>query len=281
MSKLILSRRISLIYLVLATLLIISACSDDDPLTAEEDHFEAIGMYFSTSGIEIARILRGETTDTLEAPVGGLSDHTEIMFFNEDEELVDPPSDEEKSLSWEIEDESIVEVYQHEGEEGGYEFHLRGLKEGVTAIEFFVLHEGHNDYRSGQIPVKVINDEDSHDKPVGFKLIDEESETVLASVNADGSVTGSLSIGIGETTDHIEVEFFDENGVEFKPAAPPHGLFIESSDTSIVTITGEEEDEPWAFKLSGVSSGTSTITIGITHDGELEESFNQVAVNVN
>jgi len=269
-------------FLITAFLLIaLYGCSKDDPVTPQEEHFEAIGMYFSTSGIKLAQILRGETTDTLVAPLGGLSDHINIQFFDENENIIDPPSDEDKHLDWAIDDESVVEVFQHEGEEGGYEFHLRGLKEGVTNIEFFVVHVDHNDYRSGKIPVKVVSDEDAHDEPVGFKILDEESGDVLVTVNADGSVTGSLSVNSGETTDHREVEFFDENGVEFQPAAPPHGLYIESSDTNVVVITGQEEDEPWAFKLQGISAGSATITIGVTHDGELEESFNPVTVHVN
>ena len=49
----------------------------------------------------------------------------------------------------------MLEVWQHEGEEGGFEFHLRGLKIGVTEIEFFILHNGHSDYRSGLFPVVI------------------------------------------------------------------------------------------------------------------------------
>ncbi len=245
------------------------------------EHFEAIGMQFSNSGIELARILRGVTTDTLEAPLGAISDHFEIKFFNEDEQLIDPPDGEHYTLGWEITDESKLAVWQHEGEEGGFEFHLRGLAEGVTTIEFFVVHEGHNDFRSGQIPVEIHHDEHAHGEPVGFKVIDEDSGNILVTANADGTVTGTLNLNNGETTDHLEVEFFDENGVEFQPQAPPHGLFIESANTNIVTITGQEEEEPYAFKLTGVAAGTTTITIGVMHDGSLEESFSPVTVNVN
>jgi hypothetical protein len=271
-----------ILYLVAISLLI-TACSDDDddPLTPAEDHFEAIGMQFSNSGIVLASILRGVTTDTLEAPLNAISDHYEIMFYNDDEQLIDPPEEDHYSLGWEIADPSKLEVWQHEGEEGGFEFHLRGLDEGITTIEFFIVHEGHNDFRSGQIPVEIHHDEHAHGEPVGFKLVDEESGDVLATVNADGSVTGSLDINNGETTDHIEVEFFDAYGVEFQPTVPPHALSIESANTAIAVITGLEEDEPWAFKVSGVAAGSTTITIGIMHDGSLGKSFNPVTVNVN
>ena len=130
------------------------AC-EEDPVTPQEDHFEAIGMVFYTSGIEVARIQRGETSDTLFALKDTLSDHFEVMYFDKEENIVDPPSEDHASLSWQIDDQTIVEVWQHEGEEGAFEFHLKGLNIGETEIEFFIMHNDHSDYRSGKIPVKV------------------------------------------------------------------------------------------------------------------------------
>lgn len=275
---------VKLILLLAAAILfvILPSCSDDDdPVAPQEDHFEAEGIIFYTSGIQIAQILRGTATGELEAPLGGLSDHIDVKFYDEDDNVIDPPEDDDKSFAWEIEDPTVVEVWQHEGEEGGFEFHLRGLKEGHTDIEFFVMHEGHSDYRSGTIEVHVEDDSHAHDEPVGLKVIDEESGNVLATVNADGSVTGSLTLSAGTTTDHMEVEFFDEHGTEFQPAAPPHSLGVQTANTSVVGITGQEEDEPWAFKLQGLSAGTTTITLSILHEGAVEETFSAINVTVN
>ena len=49
----------------------------------------------------------------------------------------------------------MVEVWQHPGEEGGYEFHLRGKKSGETTIEFKVNHDGHADFTSGDVKIVV------------------------------------------------------------------------------------------------------------------------------
>ena len=264
---------------ILIAFLLIAGCAEDDPVSNQEEHFEAIGMYFSTSGIKIAQILRGETSDTLVAPLGGLSEHIEIQFFDENENLIDPPTDDDKKLAWEIGNSNLAEIWQHEGEEGGYEFHLKGLHEGVTTIEFFVSHLGHNDYRSGNIPLKVVNEENAHGEPVGFTIKDEETGNTLATLNADGSVTGTLEVNAGETTEHMEVEFFDENGVEFQPASP-HSLYALPNNTDKLLIVGQEEDEPWAFKLQGVSAGNTSVTFGIFYDGELEMTFNPIPVEV-
>ena len=143
------------IFLTLTSVSILAGCAKDESLAPQEEHFEAIGMYFTSSGIRVASILRGETSDTLNAPLGKIGEGIEIQFYDKDENLIDPPEREHQKLAWEIEDPSIVEVWQHPGEEGGFEFHLKGLTIGITKIEFFIMHEEHADFRSGKIPVKV------------------------------------------------------------------------------------------------------------------------------
>lgn len=222
------------LFLLLFLSFAIISCDEDDPLTSEEDHLEAIGMVLYDSGIEVARILRGVTSDTLIASEGGLSGHLNIKFIDEDENIIDPPDLDNHYLSWEIDNPDIADIWQHEGEEGGFEIHLEGLKEGNTFIEFFVMHEEHSDYRSGKFPIRIEHgDENEYGAPVGLNLIDEESGNVLVIVNNE-NVSTSLSIGLNETSDHIEVEFFDSNDKTFQPAVPPHSLVVESSNTSVL-----------------------------------------------
>ncbi len=143
------------IFLFLVSITIITGCSKDESLAPQEEHFEAIGMYFTSSGIKVASILRGETSDTLKAPLSALGDAIDIQFYDKNENLIEPPNVEHQKLAWEIENPTIVEFWQHPGEEGGFEFHLKGLELGITNIEFFIMHEEHADFRSGKIPVKV------------------------------------------------------------------------------------------------------------------------------
>ena len=139
---------------IISFLFLFTGCEEENSLEPEE-HFEAIGTVLYSSGIEVASILRGETNDTLRARVDTLSDAFNVKFYDEDENIVDPPKNDESSFDWEIDSPSMLEVWQHPGEEGGFEFHLRGLKTGETKIEFFILHNGHSDYRSGKFPVVI------------------------------------------------------------------------------------------------------------------------------
>ena len=266
--------------LMFSTIFFVS-CDEEDPLTQEEEHLDAIGMVLFDSGIEYARILRGVTTDTLVVSEGGMTSHLDVKFIDDDENIIDAPETDVHSLSWDIDNPEIADIWQHEGEEGSFEIHLEGLKEGETHIEFFVMHEGHADYRSGKFPIRIEHEsEDEYGAPVGYYLIDEESGTTLLTLSESG-VTGSVSVNANETTDHIEVEFFDANGIVFQPSVPTHSLSLESSDTEIFDITGQAAEEPWAFKIQGNSVGNANLTIRIMHDESVGKEFDPITITVN
>ena len=93
--------------------------------------------------------------------------------------------------------------------------------------------------------------------------------------------TGSFTLSSDETTDHIEAVFFDEHDVEFSPPVPPHSLVVQSSDENTVTVTGQEPEEPWAFKLRGETTGSTSITVLLYHDDNVGATFKPVPVTVN
>jgi hypothetical protein len=260
-------------------LFILVSCSDD-PVTPQEDHFEAEGIVFLQSGIKIAEIFRGVTTDTLLAPRGALSAGIDVKFYNSNQEMINPPDPAEQSFAWQIDNPALVEVWQHPGEEGGYEFHLRGLADGVTQIEFFIMHEGHADFRSGKITVAVEHDTTAYGEPVGLKLYDEDTGTLLVTVKEDGSVVGTLLVAAGQTSDHIEVKFFDANNREFQPDATDHSINVISVNTGIALITGMDPAEPYAFKVQGVTAGSTTLSIELLHNSMVEEAFSNIPVIV-
>jgi hypothetical protein len=69
--------------------------------------------------------------------------------------VINPPTDPQKILAWNIADTTITELWQHNEPGAEYEIHLRGKKAGMTTIEFFISHAGHNDFRSGTFNVLV------------------------------------------------------------------------------------------------------------------------------
>lgn len=146
----------SILFILTFSVILFVSCKDD-PLEPDMDHFEAEGIVFYQSGIKIGEIFRGETQDTLSARVGETSGHIEVKFFDPNKNELDPPDHTKQPFAWEIQDTTIVGIWQHPGEEGSYEFHLVGKQTGITNIEFFIMHEGHADFRSGKIPVKVTN----------------------------------------------------------------------------------------------------------------------------
>ncbi|MFN3871952.1 MAG: hypothetical protein ACK4R9_03015 [Ignavibacterium sp.] len=151
------SRKIIVFFFTLTTLTLFLSSCKDDPLEPDMDHFEAEGLVLYQSGIKVAEIFRGVTQDTLFAVEGQRTSHFEVKFYNANKQELDPPDHTKQPFAWEIQDTSIVGTWQHPGEEGSYEFHLEGKRVGVTQIEFFIMHEGHADFRSGKIPVKVTN----------------------------------------------------------------------------------------------------------------------------
>ncbi len=140
--------------LIIGLLFLAAGCAEDDPVTPQDTHEEAIGMALFRGDSLAAAILRGIPSDTLTVGAGNTSEDYNVRFYSESEALFDA-HDDGKTFSWEIENVSIVDIVQDSGKEGKFEFRLHGLTPGTTTIEFFILHEGHADFRSGKWPVRV------------------------------------------------------------------------------------------------------------------------------
>lgn len=250
-----------------------------------EEEFEAEGLTLIESGNRFFRYFQGSIdandgrVDHLEVPIG-LTAHWSIKFLDENGNEIDPPEDPEFTFGWVIADPAIAEVFQDDGDQGKFEFHLRGLQAGETSIVLQVNHEGHADFRTQPIPVHVEAQAGQHGEPVGLRLKDEESGVLLTQVplQGQGSSTSALMVAAGDSTDHIETEFFDDQDVVFQPEAPPHALGIAVADTSLLGIDPPAEPEYWAFRLIGKKAGTTTVTLTILHEGQVEETFSPISV---
>lgn len=258
-----------------------SCKKEDEPLPPQEDHFKAEGIVFMQSGIIIADIFRGVTNDTLFAPKGGMTSGIDVKFYDANKNIINPPDKNKQKLAWEFENNSIASVWQHPGDEGGYEFHLKGLAVGSTKMEFFIMHEGHADFRSGKITVVVKDDSAAHGEAVGLKLYAEENDSLLVTVQPTGVVVGSINLpATTDTTDHIVIKFFDDNGVEFQPDATEHSVTITVINNAIADITGLDPNEPYAFKIFGKASGSTIFKIELKHLGVIEKTFSNIPIYV-
>ena len=59
--------------------------------------------------------------------------------------------DDEHSLGWDVADSKILDIHF----EGGWGFHLKGLKEGETKLVLKVKHHDHADAKTPEIKVVV------------------------------------------------------------------------------------------------------------------------------
>ncbi len=273
--------KIKYILLSLLVLAMLSSCSEEtNPTTPEEDHFKANGMIIESMGQRILTYFNLKSTDTLVVPIG-LTDHYEIKFLDADSNVIAAPTDEDKKLGWVIGDTSMLEVYRHDNQE--WEFHLKGKKVGTTNIEFQVLHIDHSDFRTIKIPVVVKDIANQHGAPVGARIYFEEDGTLISESPLKGSaglVKGQFSIKAGETTDHFEIKFFDEQNREFLPGAG-HQLIIEFENSGICQAIPAGEDEPWAFQLKGLSVGVTKIIFKIAgSDGSIHKEFMPIFISV-
>jgi hypothetical protein len=138
---------------VLALLIFVSACSDDN-ITQQEEHFEAVGMIIYDGQEKLLDYFGPDydlsdefASDTIFI-FTSKSDLLSTKFYDEDKNEMDPPEDEHTTLDADIDDVSIVELEWNEGEEGGFNFYLTGKLQGQTWIRFKILHEGHDDFKT-------------------------------------------------------------------------------------------------------------------------------------
>ncbi|MBS12690.1 MAG: hypothetical protein CME19_13935 [Gemmatimonadetes bacterium] len=252
-----------------------------------EEHFEAEGLVLVDSGVRFFRYFQGVVDTTggrhnhLEAPIG-LTGHWSIKFLDGEGTEFDAPTGGELTFGYTIADPTLLEVFQDPGDEGSFEFHLRGLAEGETTIILSVLHEGHADFSTLPLSVHIEATAGQHGEPMGVRVKDEESGKLLTEtpLAGQGETTGTLTVVQADSTDHLEVQFFDAQGVEFQPAAPPHALGIAVADTTLLGIDPPMDPEFWAFRLIGRAAGATTITLSILHDGDPEETFATIPVTV-
>lgn len=144
-------------FLALAILsLVFAACSDSNSTSTEQhEHFEVEGWrLYSAEWDTLYSVYRGKETANLEGlkvNANCMSAHIHVKFLDENNKEIAGPSDDEHSLGWDVGDSKIIDIHF----EGGWGFHLKGLKEGETTLILKVKHHDHADAKTLEIKVVV------------------------------------------------------------------------------------------------------------------------------
>ena len=277
----------SYIFLLISLLIFTTtSCSDEtDPVIPPSEHFEPEGWVVRDATTKpILVVWQGviQTTwnstsvlDTLYAPLNALSDHFTVKFLDINKNIINPPADPDHQFGWLITEPSKLTIIQDSPTD--WAFHLKGLIIGTTTLELQVMHLGHVDVKTPKIPVIIREDTTAYGEPIGLRLSYEEDGTVLATAS-DLVSTGSLDVQKDSLTDHIEVEFYDDQNRFYQPEYPLHSLGFTVANPTIAEII-PEAGEPWVLRVKGLATGSTTVTFKLMVAGVAE--FVSFPINVN
>lgn len=264
---------------------VFTSCSDEtDPVIPPSEHFEPEGWVVRDATTKpILVVWQGiiqtswnstSVPDTLYAPLNALSDHFTVKFLDINKNIINPPTDADHQFSWLITDPSKLSIIQDSPAD--WAFHLKGLTIGTSTIELQVLHLGHVDVKTPKIPVIVREDTTAYGDPIGLRLSYEDG-TVISTASRTTS-TGSVDVEKDSLTDHIEIEFYDDQNRYYQPEYPLHTLDFTITNPSVIQVL-PEAGEPWVIRVKGLSTGSTTVTFRLMVAGSAE--FVSFPINVN
>ena len=109
----------------------------------------------------------------------------------------------------------------------------------------------------------------------------------------EGTITGDLSVAANGTLE-LSIHFLDHDGNEIEhedEEGEEEELSFQISDSNIISIAIEDHEEgdghdhdeehhELGFELTGLSSGTTTFTISLMHDGHADYTSLPISVTV-
>ncbi len=118
--------------------------------------------------------------------------------------------------------------------------------------------------------------EEEHAEAEGLVLVLGGEEVVRVE---EAEVTGSLTVGAGETTSDITVEFIDHDGDEIhaEDLDSEFSLGVEIRGSEIVTVAYTDR---WTFTLEGGDAGDTVIRVQLLHDGHADFTTPDISVTV-
>jgi hypothetical protein len=261
----------ALLFVVIALL---PGCEDNPASSggATCDHVDADGVVVETSDRTLlAHQWEGIVTGEIEVGEGETLAGLQVWFLDADSVRTRPGAAcVDHALRFAIGDTALVRITAVPGQP--WSFDLHGRSEGETTVRLLVEHGDHVDFTSLPLAVHVHHQETEHTEPEGVVLLSGGLEVARV---FEGVVTGSLRAFTGEQTADIEVAFLAADGDEFVPDDPEVELRVEVGDEAIVTA---QTGSGWAFRLTGQTVGTTTLSIVVWHDGHADFSSAPIEV---
>lgn len=109
------------------------------------------------------------------------------------------------------------------------------------------------------------DDHSDHDHAEAVGCVISSSGLELARYE-EGTVTGQITVKVGEDTPLLSIRFIAEDGDLFQPEEDHYVLDWEFSEADIAELEQQDEDERWLFHIHGESEGATNVTFKINHD---------------
>ena len=269
-----------LLLIAVTPVLYLNGCGEDSVTTPQSEHFEPAGLFIIPEGSSdtILQVFNGvvRAGDTLKAPLNILSTHWEVSFWDENKNVLTPPSDGDHALGFTIRDASVVETEMDSPTD--WAFHLKGLSlsPDTTSMQIKILHEGHSDFTTPFIPVKV--DPCEIPDPAGFVVIDTVTNQIVARDSAGIQTGDTITINVGSSTNRLKIFWLDKEGERFQPCTA-YTLSANANPTGIANFTNKPGE--FSFKIEGIAAGTTLISIRLFRDANLVYGTRNIPVRVN
>jgi len=140
----------TILTLIFSLAIFTAAC--DNPAGSDEDHggehTEPHAMELIMNGETVVEYVDGEVSGKFNVSEGQESARITVEFINEEGKPIhDEDLGDEYSLGWNIEDDQVVGIEQHDAD-GKWSFHLVGKSAGTSGVQFQLLHSGHSDFET-------------------------------------------------------------------------------------------------------------------------------------
>ncbi len=266
--------------IIAAPLFIINGCGEDNVTTSQSEHFEPAGLFILPEGSTTDTLLSVfnavvRTGDTLKAPYNILSTHWEVFFWDNNRNILNPPSDGSHTLGFTIRDASVIETIMDNPND--WAFHLKGLSlvPDTTSMQIKILHQGHSDFTTPYIPVKV--DPCEIPDPAGFVVIDTVTGQIVARDSAGIQTGDTLVINSGSATNRLKIFWLDKEGDRFQPCSA-YTLSALTNPNGIANFTNKPGE--FSFKIEGIAAGTTLLSVRLFRDANLIYGTRNIPVRV-